>query len=123
MRDARDDPRPAAERRSRECGSPQDGGRPTTLASSRANHEDGESRSDPGEGQRPSRRGAGEWLIAGSDVPEDPARDERTGDRCDAVTAAAAAWTAEGFLGEDPLEEPGPGVAVGGGDLRPPPGP
>ena len=48
-----------------------------------------------GEGQHPlrrrPRRGQWERLVAGADVPEDPARDERIGDRCDAMPASAAA--------------------------------
>ena len=73
-------------------------------------------------GRRPRGRD-GERLVAGSDVPEDPARDERIGDRCDAVPASAAAGAAQDVFGERPLEELGPGVAVGpDGETRSPAG-
>lgn len=64
--------------------------------------------------ERRPRGREGERLVAGSDVPEDPARDERIGDRCDAMRASAAAGAAQDVVGERPLEELGPGVAVGG---------
>jgi hypothetical protein len=49
-------------------------------------------------GRRP-RRGEGERLVADSDMPEDPADDERIGDRGDAISPSAAAWAAEGGHG------------------------
>lgn len=48
-------------------------------------------------------------------MPEDPADDERIGDRGDAISPSAAAWAAEDILGEGALQELGPGAAVGGG--------
>lgn len=64
-------------------------------------------------GRRPRGR-EGERLVADADVPEDPTRDERIGDRRDAVTTAAAAGAAQDVVGERPLEELGPGAPVGG---------
>ncbi len=58
-------------------------------------------------------RRKGEQLRAGPDVAKDAARDEGIGDCRDAMTTAAAARAAENIHDEGPLNELGPGAALG----------